>query len=64
MNERLQIRPRLKFNANEQTGNLIGPAVPGHADISTTANIYTLTSSQSERGAAVAIERAIFGDLF
>ena len=34
------------------------------ANISTTANIYTHTSSESERGAAVAIERAIFGDLF
>ena len=50
---------------NEQTGNLkLAQRFLGHADISTTANIYTHTSSESERGAAVAIERAIFGDLF
>jgi hypothetical protein len=47
---------------NEQTGNLKLPQrFLGHADISTTANIYTHPSSKSEREAAVAIERAIFG---
>jgi integrase len=50
---------------NEQTGNLkLAQRFLGHADISTTANIYTHPSSESEREAAVAIERAIFGDLF
>jgi integrase len=50
---------------NEQTGNLkLAQRFLGHADISTTANIYTHSSSESERGAAVAIEREIFGDLF
>lgn len=50
---------------NEQTGNLkLAQRFLGHADISTTANIYTHPSSESERDAAVAIERVIFGDLF
>jgi integrase len=48
---------------NEQTGNLkLAQRFLGHADISTTANIYTHTSSESERDAAMAIERAIFGE--
>jgi len=48
---------------NEQTGNLkLAQRFLGHADISTTANIYTHPSSESEREAAVAIERAIFGE--
>jgi len=29
-----------------------------------TADIYTHTSAQTERGAAIALERAIYGDLF
>jgi len=50
---------------NQQTGNLkLAQKFLGHADITTTANIYTHTSSESDRGASVAIERAIFGDLF
>jgi integrase len=50
---------------NQQTGNLkLAQKFLGHADITTTANIYTHTSSDSDRGASVAIERAIFGDLF
>jgi len=50
---------------NQQTGNLkLAQKFLGHADISTAANIYTHTSSESDRGASVAIERAIFGDLF
>ena len=49
---------------NQQTGNLkLAQKFLGHADITTTANIYTHTSSESDRGASVAIERAIFGDL-
>jgi integrase len=48
---------------NEQTGNLkLAQRFLGHADISTTANVYTHTSIESERRAAVAIERAIFGE--
>jgi len=50
---------------NQQTGNLkLAQKFLGHADITTTANIYTHTSSESDRGASVAIERAIFGELF
>ncbi len=50
---------------NQQTGNLkLAQKFLGHADITTTANIYTHTSSESDRRAAVAVERAIFGDLF
>ena len=50
---------------NEQTGNLkLAQKFLGHADIGTTADIYTHTSNEAERGVAVAIERAIFGDLF
>jgi len=29
-----------------------------------TADIYTHTSAEAERGAAIALERAIYGDLF
>jgi hypothetical protein len=29
-----------------------------------TANVYTRTSAEAEREAAVAIERAVYGDLF
>jgi integrase len=48
---------------NEQTGNLkLAQRFLGHADISTTANVYTHTSIESERRAAVAIERAILGE--
>jgi integrase len=36
----------------------------GHPNLSTTADIYTHTTDESEREAAVALERAIFGDLF
>jgi len=61
--------PMLRHSAatflNQQTGNLkTAQKFLGHADITTTANICTHLSSESERGAAVAIEKAIFGDLF
>jgi integrase len=46
---------------NEQTGNLkLAQQFLGHADINRTANVYTHTSIESERRAAVVIERAIF----
>ena len=35
-----------------------------HSNVSTTADIYTHTTAQAEREAAVALERAYFGDLF
>jgi len=36
----------------------------GHSNLSTTADIYTHTSEESEREAALAVERAIYGNLF
>ncbi len=50
---------------NAQTGNLkLAQKFLGHADLSTTADIYTHTLEKSEQEAADAVERAIFGDLF
>ena len=75
--DRLRI-PRLKgasgFHAfrhtagsvvEERTGRLkLAQKLLRHSNVSTTADIYTHTSRQSEREAAVALERAYFGDLF
>ena len=36
----------------------------GSEHLGTTADIYTHTTQQAEREAAVALERAYFGDLF
>jgi len=36
----------------------------GHSNLSTTADVYTHTSADADRSAALAIEQAIFGDLF
>ena len=36
----------------------------GHSTAKMTADIYTHTSAEAERGAAIALERAIYGDLF
>jgi integrase len=50
---------------NEQTGNIkLAQKLLGHSNLSTTADVYTHTSAQAERGAALAVERAIYGDLF
>jgi integrase len=50
---------------NAQTGNLkLAQTLLGHAAIDVTANIYTHVSPEKEREAALAIERAIYGDLF
>jgi integrase len=50
---------------NECTGNLkLAQKLLGHSTIDMTANVYTHTSDESEREAALAIERAIGGDLF
>ena len=75
--DRLRI-PRLKgasgFHAfrhtagsvvEERTGRLkLAQKLLRHSSVSTTADIYTHTSRQSEREVAVALERAYFGDLF
>jgi len=50
---------------NEQTGNLkLAQKFLGHSTIKMTADIYTHTSAEAERDAALALERAIYGDLF
>lgn len=50
---------------NEQTGNLkLAQKFLGHSTIEMTADIYTHTSAETEREAAVALERAIYGELF
>jgi integrase len=50
---------------NERTGNLkLVQKLLGHSTVDMTANVYTHTSAESEREAALAIERAIYGDLF
>jgi integrase len=36
----------------------------GHSSVDLTANVYTHTLPEAEREAALAIERAIYGDLF
>ena len=49
---------------NAQTGNLkLAQKLLGHSNLSTTADIYTHTSVESDRGAVTAIEKEIFGDL-
>jgi integrase len=50
---------------NAETGNLkLTQKFLGHSNVSTTADIYTHTSEKMERDAAVALEKAIFGNLF
>lgn len=50
---------------NAETGNLkLAQKLLGHSNLSTTADIYTHTSAEAERDAAVAVERAIYGNLF
>ena len=49
----------------ERTGRLkLAQRLLRHSNVSTTADVYTHPSRQSEREAAVALERAYFGDLF
>jgi len=50
---------------NAQTGNLkLAQKLLGHSTIDMTAEVYTHTSAEAEREAALAVERAIYGDLF
>lgn len=50
---------------NAQTGNLkLAQKLPGHSNIDMTAEVYAHISAEAEREAALAIERAIYGDLF
>lgn len=50
---------------NAQSGNLkLAQNLLGHSTINMTADVYTHVSRESEREAAQAVERAIYGDLF
>jgi integrase len=50
---------------NDKTGNLkLAQVLLRHSSVSTTADIYTHPSDESERRASRALEQAIFGDLF
>jgi len=50
---------------NSQTGNLkLAQKLLGHATIDITAGIYTHTTPEEERAGSIALERAIYGDLF
>ena len=50
---------------NQKTGNLkLVQKLLGHSNLSTTADVYTHTSADADRSAALALEEAIFGDLF
>ena len=50
---------------NAETGNLkLTQKFLGNSNVSTTADIYTHTSEAMERGAADALEKSIFGDVF
>lgn len=50
---------------NTQTGNLkLAQKLLGHSTIDMTADVYTHTSAEAEREGALAVERAIYGDLF
>jgi integrase len=48
---------------NRQTGNLkLAQKLLGHSEISTTADTYTHVSTESEKEASAALEKAIFGE--
>lgn len=50
---------------NAQTGNLkLAQKLLGHSTIDMTADVYTHTSAEAVREGALAVERAIYGDLF
>jgi len=50
---------------NAETGNLkLAQKLLGHSNLNTTADVYTHTSAEDERKAALALERAIYGNLF
>jgi integrase len=50
---------------NAQTGNLkMAQKLLGHSTINMTADVYTHTTVEADREGALAVERAIYGDLF
>ncbi|MCU1242041.1 MAG: hypothetical protein JWO71_2767 [Candidatus Acidoferrum typicum] len=55
----------MKLRVSDRTRNLkLAQKFLGHSTIKMTADIYTPTSAETERDAAIAPERAIYGDLF
>ncbi len=60
-----QLRHSAASIINQQTGNLkLMQKFLGHSTIKMTADVYTHTSAEAEREAALAVKRAIYGDLF
>jgi hypothetical protein len=58
------LAPR-RWSVHEQTGNLkLARKFLGHSTIKMIADIYTHTSAGVERDAALALKRAIYGELF
>ena len=50
---------------SNRTGNLkLTQNLLGHSNLSTTAGVYTHTSTEAQRGASVVLEHAVFGNLF
>ena len=50
---------------NNETGNLkLAQRLLGHSNLNTTADVYTHTSAETEREGALAVERAIYGEMF
>ena len=50
---------------NARTGNLkLAQKLLGHSNLSTTADVYTHVAADAEATAALALEQAIYGDLF
>lgn len=49
---------------NAETGNLkLAQKLLGHSNLNTTVDVYTHTSAEDEREAALVLERAIYGNL-
>jgi integrase len=50
---------------NNRTGNLkLAQNLLGHSNLSTTADVYTHTSTEAQREASEILEQAVFGNLF
>ena len=50
---------------NASTGNLkVAQKLLGHSTVEMTADVYTHVSAEAEREGTLAVERAIYGDLF
>lgn len=50
---------------NNRTGNLkLAQNLLGHSNLSTTADLYTHTSTEAQREASEVLEKAVFSDLF